>query len=143
MNWWGLVAVAGAAAAGAKPNIVMLLIDDYGYANIGYHAGQSNKEVVTPNLDSLALTGVILERHYAYKFCSPTRSSLQSGRLPVHVNYLNIEPESYNPKDPVSGYQGIPVNMTTIASKLQSVGYRTAMTGKWDAVGRVPSSRFP
>lgn len=112
----------------------MILVDDYGYANIGYHAPDpSTKEVQTPNLDALARAGVKLERFYAFKICSPSRSSLQSGRLPVHVNTVNLHPEAYNAKDPISGYAGIPTNMTGFAVKLKRAGYRTYMTGKWDA----------
>ena len=70
------------------------------------------------------------DQKYAFKFCSPSRSSLQSGRLPVHVNDLNAEPEIYNPKDRVSGFQGIPRNMTGIAQKLKGACYVTEMTGK-------------
>ena len=77
---------------------------DYGWANFGKHATtEQAKEVVTPNLDALADEGILLNRHYAYKICSPSRSSFQSGRLPVHVNVLNTAPESVNPADPVSG----------------------------------------
>ena len=47
---------------------------------------------------------------YSYMFCSPTRSSLQSGRLPVHVNVLNLQPTTWNPQDPVSGFAAIPRN---------------------------------
>jgi arylsulfatase I/J len=115
--------------AAAPPHIVMILVDDYGHANIGYH--HNSTEVLTPNLDGLAAKGIILERHYAFKFCSPSRSSLQSGRLPVHVNVENAEPEIFNPKDVVSGFQGIPRNMTCIATKLKGAGYNTVMTGKW------------
>lgn len=72
----------------------------------------------------------IVLRHYTYKICSPSRCALQSGRLPVHVNGKNTGVLVWNSNDPVSGYQGIPVNMTGIAAKLRDVGYRTAMTGK-------------
>jgi len=51
--------------------------------------------------------------------CSPSRCSLQSGRLPVHVNIINMDVDVSNPKDPVSGFQGIPRNMTGMASKLK------------------------
>ncbi|KAH9257805.1 hypothetical protein BASA81_003823 [Batrachochytrium salamandrivorans] len=120
----------------ARPHLVVLVADDFGYGNLGYHRADANtnKEVITPNLDSLASEGVKLERFYTYHICSPSRSSLQSGRLPVHVNTENIEPTTANPRDPLSGYAGIPRNMTCIAEKLkQLAGYRTVFTGKWDA----------
>ena len=61
-------------------------------------------------MDALVSAGVRLDRHYTYKVCSPTRSSFQSGRLPVHVNTDNADPAVYNPADPVSGFAGIPRN---------------------------------
>jgi arylsulfatase I/J len=121
--------VAGALATHAKPHIVVLLADDLGHAMVGKNTAVPD-EIKTPQIDKhFATAGLTLNRHYTYKFCSPTRSSLQSGRLPVHVNTENAEPESLNPSDAVSGYAGIPVNMTTIASRLQKVGYQTYMTG--------------
>ena len=120
-------------AAGAKPHIVMILVDDWGWANVGYHRQTPTKEVQTPNFDSLCKQGIELDQHYAYKFCSPSRSSLMSGRLPIHVNILNASPDIHNPEDPVSGFAAIPRNMTGMASKLKSAGYATHHVGKWDA----------
>ena len=54
----------------------------------------------------LVADGIELNRAYQYKFCSPTRCSLQSGRLPVHVNTENADPAAHNPEDPVSGFAG-------------------------------------
>lgn len=85
----------------------------------------------TPALDELVATGIELDRAYAYKCCSPTRSAIQSGRHPYHVNALNAAMEISNPEDPVSGFAGIPRNMTGIATKLAAAGYSTAMFGKW------------
>ncbi|GBG30284.1 Arylsulfatase B [Hondaea fermentalgiana] len=121
-----------------KPHILLVVVDDFGYNNIGYHRteytnGKYEAEVNTPTLDRLMRQGIKLNRHYVYNYCSPSRSSLQSGRLPVHVSVENTNPVAVNPNDPVSGFSGIPRNMTGIASKLRSAGYRTHMTGKWDA----------
>ncbi|XP_065191775.1 arylsulfatase B-like [Sycon ciliatum] len=120
-------------AAGTKPHIVMILVDDWGWANVGYHRDPPTKEVQTPNFDSLCKEGIELDQHYAYKFCSPSRSSLMSGRLPIHVNILNDPPNVYNPNDTVSGYAAIPRNMTGMAAKLKAAGYATHQVGKWDA----------
>ena len=98
------------AGAPPSPHIVFLLADDLGWANVGPHRAvlaASPAEVRTPSIDALVADGVELSRHYTFKFCSPTRSSLQSGRLPVHVNVLNAAPETFNPNDRVSGYAGI------------------------------------
>jgi arylsulfatase B len=120
------------AAARSKPHVLFLLADDLGHYNVGWH-NRNTSECATPTLNGLAQDGIVLERHYAYKFCSPSRSSMHSGRLPVHVNDQNKDPEVYNRLDPESGYQGIPVNMTGLATQMRRGGYRTHMTGKWDA----------
>ena len=108
-----------------KPHVVFMLVDDWGWANVGYHRDPPTREVDTPNMDSLVKEGLELDQHYVYKFCSPSRSSLMTGRLPIHVNDLNLLLTMYNPKDPVSGYAGIPRNMTGIASKMKEAGYAT------------------
>ena len=58
----------------------------------------------------------------ADKYCSPTRTAIQSGRNPYHVNPLNAAPEIYNPADPVSGMAAMPRNMTGMAMKMSAGG---------------------
>jgi arylsulfatase I/J len=67
------------------------------------------------------------------KFCSPTRSAIQSGRNPIHVNVQNVGPTYVNPADPVAGFSAIARNMTGMAQHMKGAGYATAMVGKWDA----------
>merc|ERR1719401_2146942 len=98
--------------------------------------------VPTPQMDSLAADGVVLKRHYVHKFCSPTRSAIQSGRDPIHVNVQNAYVETHNPEDRLGGYAGIPRNMTTIATVLKRAGYRTHIVGKWD-VGVATPDHLP
>ena len=124
---------ATAESATNKPHLVFMLVDDWGWANVGYHRNPPTKEVVTPNIDDLVKNGLELDQHYAYQFCSPSRSCLMSGRLPIHVNDLNLAPDVYNPNDPVSGFAGIPRNMTGLATKMREAGYATHQVGKWDA----------
>ena len=125
--------VSDGSANANLPHIVMMLVDDWGWANVGYHRDPPTREVATPNIDELVKQGLELNQHYAYKFCSPSRSSLISGRLPIHVNDLNLAPVNYNPDDPVSGFSAIPRNMTGIAKKMKGAGYATHQVGKWDA----------
>jgi len=124
-------------AYAVKPHVFLVLVDDWGWNDAGYHrvrqSGELDVEISTPNIDNLVGAGIELNRHYTYNFCAPTRASLQSGRLPVHVSVHDTDPLAFNPEDPVSGYSGIPRNMTGIAQQLKTVGYRTHMTGKWDA----------
>ncbi len=101
-------------AASSKPHIVLLLVDDYGWANLGVHndvRSGGQLEVQTPEMDSLISTGILLDNFYTFKFCSPTRSALQSGRNPIHVNVQNIGPDYHNAENPVSGFSAIARNM--------------------------------
>jgi len=127
-----IVLFAGLCAS-ASPHILMILADDYGWANVGYHRNPPTTEIQTPNIDSLVKNGVEMDRTYSYMFCSPSRSALLSGRNPIHVNLLNLDPDFHNPKDNISGYAGVSLNMTMIPAKLKGAGYKTHFVGKWDA----------
>jgi hypothetical protein len=124
---------AAAAAKGAgpsnatRPHIFMLLVDDWGHYDVGF---RGNPEAVTPNMDALVAGGVLLDRFYAHKYCSPSRSAFQSGRSPVYVNVFNLDWPDYNVSDPVSGFPGIPTAMTTVSEVLKGAGYATAAAGK-------------
>jgi arylsulfatase B len=123
-------------AGGRKPHIAMILMDDYGWADSGWHRLDDHDpaaDVMTPNMNALVKAGIEMDRQYVYKYCSPTRSAIQSGRNPYHVNPLNAAPNIYNPEDPVSGMAAIPRNMTGMAIKMSAAGYKTHMFGKWDA----------
>ena len=122
---------AGSAdgTASTKPHMLFVLVDDLGYGNVGFNRENSptgnDTEVKTPHLDAIVADGVRLTRHYVHRFCTPSRTSLQSGRLPVHVNT--------GLGDPCADSTGIPQNMTGLAEHLKQQGYVTAMAGKWDA----------
>lgn len=127
-----LATLAAGAAGAALPHLVAIFVDDFGRNNVGFHArNQPNAlEVVTPVMDELASDGIILDRLYNFKFCSPSRSSFLTGRNPIHVNVVNSPLGLFNQSDPISGFSGIPRNMSTIAEKLASVGYSTVQSGK-------------
>ncbi|CAK9083026.1 Arylsulfatase B (ASB) (N-acetylgalactosamine-4-sulfatase) (G4S) [Durusdinium trenchii] len=132
---------AKATAAKPKPHILFLLADDLGWANIGFHRTsattedekQGQLEVQTPTINQLVSEGVVLDRHYSYRICGPARSALLSGRLAPHVLVKNVAVTASNPEDPVSGFAGIPRNMTGMGAKVRAGGYKTHYTGKWDA----------
>lgn len=117
----------------SKPHIIFMMVDDWGWANVGYHLNTTSKEVVTPNIDNLVKEGVQLDQHYVFNWCSPTRSAFLTGRVPIHVNDVTTSETAYNSKDPVSGFDGIPRNMTGIGTKMKEGGYATHQVGKWDA----------
>ena len=110
------------AADGAKPgpNIIYILADDLGYADAGFNGG---KEIRTPNLDKLAAAGTILSSFYGQPVCSPTRSSLMTGRYVAHTGvYGVVKPHSE---------WGLPLAERTLAQALSEAGYETAISGKW------------
>ena len=72
-----IILTAQSSAAPTKPNIVFILADDLGYADIGYHGGAG--QIKTPALDKLAYDGVRLENYYVQPLCTPSRSALLSG----------------------------------------------------------------
>jgi arylsulfatase B len=102
-----------------RPNILILVSDDQGWRDIGYH----DSEIRTPNLDQLATTGVRLENHYVYPTCSPTRAGLLSGRNPSRFGILG----------PIADRSelALPPDTLTLARLLKDRGYATAITGKW------------
>src|SRR5213082_2899461 len=112
------LAAAPAAAAGrAKPNIVILLADDMGYADAGF---QGCKDVPTPRLDALAKAGVRCTNGYVSgPYCSPTRAGLLTGRYQTRFGH------EFNPGD--GPELGLPLTETTIADRMKAAGYATAL----------------
>lgn len=120
-----LIVSVSAAFAAAKPNIVVVLIDDVGFSDIGCYGS----EIPTPNLDQLAANGVRFTQFYNTARCSPTRASLLTGLYPhqAGMGWLDgkVEPQS-------RGFHGkLLPRCVTIAEVLRDAGYFTAMTGKW------------
>lgn len=111
---------AAAAAAPRRPNVVILLADDLGWHDVGYHGS----EIRTPNIDRLASEGVRFERAYSFPVCSPTRSGLMTGRSPMRLG------TGYTVIRPWSNY-GIPTTERFLPQAFHDAGYQTAITGKW------------
>ncbi len=118
----GLVlgAMLAPALAAPRPNIVFILSDDQGFADVGYRSA----EVRTPHLDRLAREGVRLEHFYVQPVCTPTRAALMTGLYPMRLGLQLgvIKPESRH---------GLPLSARTLPQALREVGYFTALTGKW------------
>ena len=112
--------VTVAPAADTKPNIVVILADDLGNADLGYRGS----DIKTPNIDKLAHEGVRLESFYGMPVCTPSRAELMTGRYAMRygLQTLVIFP---------SHAYGLPTDERTLAQALKDAGYQTAMVGKW------------
>lgn len=121
-----------AADAPRKPNILFIVGDDMGYADVGFHGC---KDIPTPNLDSLAKSGVRFTNGYVSgPYCSPTRAGLLTGRYQQRFGH------EFNPGG--AGPHGLPTSETTIANRLKGAGYVTGIVGKWH-LGAEPAMRPP
>ena len=111
-------------AAGRKPNIIVILADDQGYAELGC---QGFNDVPTPNIDSIAKNGVRFTSGYvSCPVCSPTRAGLLTGRYQQRFGH------EFNPGPPDPEHRfGLPLTETTVADRLKAAGYATGLVGKW------------
>jgi len=130
-------ATLGAQVAPAKrPNIVILLADDWGFTDVGAFGG----EIATPNIDALAAKGVRFSNFHVAGSCSPTRAMLQTGVINHRAGLGNM-PETIPPEHlGKPGYEAQLNNrVVTIADQLRAGGYRTYLTGKWH-LGHTPDT---
>lgn len=113
-----------AAADNVRPNVLVIVSDDQGYADVGFHG---SSEVPTPNLDSLAKGGVVCTNGYAsHPFCSPTRAGLLTGRYQARFGH------EYNPVyDPLDDKEGLPLGERLLPQYFLDAGYKTGWIGKW------------
>jgi arylsulfatase A-like enzyme len=124
----GLTTAAAAAPAAAAPNspgrvnIVFILADDLGWADVAFHGGTAP----TPNLDRLAREGLELAQHYVAPVCSPTRTGLMTGRCWSRFGVTTPQAE-----------RALPWDTVTLPRVLKAAGYDTGMTGKWH-LGSLP-----
>lgn len=121
----------------AKPNVLMILVDDLGWQDTSIYGSQLYQ---TPNIDSLAKNGLRFTQAYsAAHICSPTRMSILTGQYPARVKVTDWIPgwsfphEKYLP--PIWNQKGLSHDMTSLGEVMQQQGYKTAWFGKWHVRG--------
>jgi arylsulfatase A len=114
----GLLHAADAPSKTEKPNILLILADDMGWGDLHCHG---NEKLATPSLDKLQTQGVELEHFHVSPVCSPTRSSLLTGRHHARLNVINTS----------DGLEVMHGGETTLAEALKSAGYVSGCFGKW------------
>jgi arylsulfatase B len=113
--------LAANAAAGEKPNVVIIVADDLGWADVSFHG----TEIRTPNLDRLAAEGVELSRFYVCPVCSPTRAGLMTGRYPIRYGLMRAVLPPWREG-------GLDTEEVTLPEVLARAGYEhRGIFGKW------------
>jgi arylsulfatase A-like enzyme len=113
-----LLVLLSVSAIAAAPNVLLVLTDDQGYGDLGCHG---NPHIRTPNLDQMAKDGTVLTHFYVSPVCSPTRSSLLTGRWTYRTGVV----------DTFIGRSMMHTDEVTLAEHLRAAGYRTGIFGKW------------
>ena len=128
---------ATAAGSDDKPNIVLVLMDNFGWGEVGVYGGGVMRGAATPNIDSLATDGFRLTNFNVEAECTPSRSALMTGRYGIRTRQ--------RPDGPPRGvWYGITKWEVTMAEMLSDVGYTTSLFGKWhlgDTEGRFPTDQ--
>jgi arylsulfatase A-like enzyme len=125
---------ATTSAGGTQPNILLIVADDLGWADLGCYGADLHE---TPNLDRFAQQGVRFTQAYsASPVCTPTRASIMTGKHPARLHMTIWHEAAANPPQdkpliPPVAVENLPLSETTLAEALRGVGYRTAHIGKW------------
>jgi arylsulfatase A-like enzyme len=118
---------SGKPGARKRPNVIYIVADDLGYADLGCYGG---REPVSPNLDKLAANGIRFTQGYSNApVCSPTRFALMTARYQYRLRGAMEEPLASKARG--NAILGLPPSMPTMPSLLKEVGYSTALIGKW------------
>lgn len=111
------------AASGNKPNIILIVSDDFGYGDAGCYLGGKARGMPTPNIDRLATEGMMFTSFYAQPSCTPGRAAMQTGRIPNRSGMTTVAFQEQG--------GGLPAAEWTLASVLKTAGYKTFFAGKW------------
>ena len=112
-----------AMAAAERPNILMLVVDDFGYGDSGAYGGGEGRGMPTPNIDKLASEGMQFYDYYAQPSCTAGRAAHLTGRFPNRSGMTTVAFQGQG--------GGLPAAEWTLASVLKTAGYATYFTGKW------------
>jgi arylsulfatase A-like enzyme len=112
-----LFIASAALAADTKPNVLILVSDDQGWGDVGYH----NEEAVTPNIDQMVKDGLEMDRWYSYPICSPTRTSLLTGHISMRHGVFS----------PMPGNMTLTHDEQLMNEAFKDAGYMTMTAGKW------------
>lgn len=126
-----------AAEKADKPNIVLVLMDNFGYGEVGVYGGGVLRGAATPNIDSIAAEGFQLTNYNVEAECTPSRSALMTGRYGIRTRQRSDGP-------PRGVWYGITKWEVTLAEMLSDSGYATGIFGKWhlgDTEGRYPTDQ--
>jgi arylsulfatase len=121
------------AASGNKPNIIMIVSDDFGYGDAGCYLGGEARGMPTPNIDRLAAEGMMFTSFYAQPSCTPGRAAMQTGRIPNRSGMTTVAFQGQG--------GGLPAAEWTLASVLKTAGYKTFLPG--NGISARPITRCP
>lgn len=126
------VLASSAPAADIRPNVLVIVVDDLGYAELGC---QGNRDIPTPHIDSLAESGIRFTQAYvAAPYCAPSRAGFITGRYPARFGYDRNPVGAQN----LNASLGLPPTERTMADILKDAGYVTGLVGKWHLGGTPP-----